>query len=45
MDGLSIYALRGAHDDAAGGAAGSPIPVAIHDLRSSGDPLRAYCDD
>jgi hypothetical protein len=44
MDGLSVHALHGAHDDAARAAADSPIPVAIHDLRSSGDPLRTYCD-
>jgi hypothetical protein len=43
MDGLNVYALHGAHDTA-GAAAGSPIPVAIHDVGSSGDPLRTYCD-
>jgi hypothetical protein len=43
MDGLNVYALHGAHD-AAGGAAGIPIPVVVHDLGSSRDPLRMYCD-
>jgi hypothetical protein len=44
MDGLGIYALHGTHANAASGAADSPIPVAVHDLRSSSDPLRTYCD-
>jgi hypothetical protein len=44
MDGLGLYALHGVQANAASGAAGSAIPVTLHDLRESADPLRTYCD-